>query len=253
MSGFLWPHGPQHARRPCPSPTPRVYSNSCSLSLWCHPTISSSVVLENRAKLIPASTHGEGWNEVKILSWQNQDDLIVLAIFHFYGFLFGNNGNIFYLWRVTDIYSLRLSPKMSFSTFFFWVNILWMSQLLWNIMPFKSTSFLWKIHKILFFLLIEFYIFILFKTEYILWSSVQFSLRPYGLQHARLPCSSPTLGACSNSCPWSRWCHPTISYSVLPFSSCLQSFPESGSFLMSQFFTLGAKVLELQLQHQSFQ
>ena len=51
------------------------------------------------------------------------------------------------------------------------------------------------------------------------------SLWPHGLQHARLPCPSPTLRACSNSCPFSRWCHPTISSSVVPFSSCLQSFP----------------------------
>ena len=62
------------------------------------------------------------------------------------------------------------------------------------------------------------------------------SLQPHGLQHARLPCPSPTPGACSNSCPSSRWCHPTISSSVDPFSSCLQSFPASGSFPMSQFF-----------------
>ena len=59
---------------------------------------------------------------------------------------------------------------------------------------------------------------------------------PHGLQHARLPCPSPTPGACSNSCPLSRWCHPTISSSVIPFSSCLQSFPASESFPMSQFF-----------------
>ena len=54
------------------------------------------------------------------------------------------------------------------------------------------------------------------------------SLWPHGLQHTRLPCLSPTPGACSNSCPLSRWCHPTISFSVAPFSSCLQSFPASG-------------------------
>ena len=65
------------------------------------------------------------------------------------------------------------------------------------------------------------------------------SLWPHGLQHARLPCPSPTPGTCSNSCPLSRSCHPTISSSVVPFSSCLQSFPASGSFLVSQFFTLG--------------
>ena len=52
----------------------------------------------------------------------------------------------------------------------------------------------------------------------------------HGLQHARLPCPSPTPGACSNSCPLSWWCHPTISFSVVPFSSCLQSFPASGFF-----------------------
>ena len=68
-------------------------------------------------------------------------------------------------------------------------------------------------------------------------SVVSDSLQPYGLQHARLPCPSPTPGACSNSCPSSRWCHPTISSSVFPLSSCLQSFPASGPFLMSWLFT----------------
>ena len=68
--------------------------------------------------------------------------------------------------------------------------------------------------------------------------SVMFNcLWPYGLQHARLPCPSPTPRPCSNSCPMSQWYHPTISFSVIPFSSCLQSFPASGSFPMSQFFT----------------
>ena len=62
------------------------------------------------------------------------------------------------------------------------------------------------------------------------------SLWPHGLQHTRLPCPSPTPGACSNSCPLSQWCHPTISSSVVLFSSYLQSFPASGSFPMSQFF-----------------
>ena len=56
------------------------------------------------------------------------------------------------------------------------------------------------------------------------------SLRPHGLQHTRLPCPSPTPRGYSNSCPSSQWCHPTISSSVVPFSSCLQSFPSSGSF-----------------------
>ena len=67
------------------------------------------------------------------------------------------------------------------------------------------------------------------------------SLRPHGLQHARLSCPSPAAGACSDPCPSSRWCHPTISSSVIPFSSCLQSFPASGSFPMCQFFASGGQ------------
>ena len=67
------------------------------------------------------------------------------------------------------------------------------------------------------------------------------SLWPHRLQHARLPCPSPTPRAYSNSCRSSHWCHPTISLSVVPFSSRLQSFPESGSLPMSQFFTSGGK------------
>ena len=74
---------------------------------------------------------------------------------------------------------------------------------------------------------------------------------PHGLQHVRLPCPSPTPGTCSNSCSSSWWCHPTFSSSSIPFSSCLQSFPASGSFQMSQFFAQVAKILEFHLQHQS--
>ena len=67
------------------------------------------------------------------------------------------------------------------------------------------------------------------------------SLRPHGLQHARLPCPSPTPRTCSNSRPSSQLCHPTISSSVNTFSSCLQSFSASGSFLMSQLFASGGQ------------
>ena len=79
-------------------------------------------------------------------------------------------------------------------------------------------------------------------------SSVQFShavvsnsLQPHGPQHARPP--SPTPGVYSNSCPLSQWCHSTISSSVIPFSSCLQSFPASGSFPMSQLFASGGQII----------
>ena len=85
--------------------------------------------------------------------------------------------------------------------------------------------------------------------------SVSNSLQPHGLQHTSLPYSSPTPRACSNSCPSSRWCHPTISPSVILFSSCLQSFPASGSFLMSQLFVwdgqsigASASVLSMNIQ-----
>ena len=78
--------------------------------------------------------------------------------------------------------------------------------------------------------------------------SVQFScsvmsdsLRPHELQHARPPCPSPTPGVYPNSCPMSWWCHPAISSSVIPFSSCPQSLPASGSFPMSQLFTWGCQ------------
>ena len=66
-------------------------------------------------------------------------------------------------------------------------------------------------------------------------------LRPHGLQHARLPCPSPSPRACSDSYPLSQWCHPTISSSVIPFSSCLQSFSASGSFPMSRLFASGGQ------------
>ena len=96
-------------------------------------------------------------------------------------------------------------------------------------------------------------------------STVQFSrsvvfdsLQPHGLQHTRIPCPSPTPGAYSNSCPSSWWCHSTISSSVNPFSSCVQSFTASGSFQINQFFASGGQsigvsastsVLPMNIQH----
>ena len=76
------------------------------------------------------------------------------------------------------------------------------------------------------------------------------TFQPHDLQHARLPCPSLSPGVCSNSCALSQWCYPTISSSVDPFSSCLQSFPASGSFLVSCSSCQVAKILELQLQYQ---
>ena len=83
--------------------------------------------------------------------------------------------------------------------------------------------------------------------EFIQWllpfsySVVSESLQLHGLQHTRPPCPSPSPGVCSNSCPLSQWCHPTISSSVVPFSSCPQSFPASGSFPMGWLFPSGGQ------------
>ena len=76
-------------------------------------------------------------------------------------------------------------------------------------------------------------------------SVVSDSLRPHGLQHARPPCPSPTPGVHPNSSPLSWWCHPTISSSVVPFSSCPPSSPASGSFQMSQFFASGGQSIRV--------
>ena len=81
-----------------------------------------------------------------------------------------------------------------------------------------------------------------FKSSSLLsYSVMPDSLPPQGLQHARLLCSSLSPRACSNSRPSRQWCHPSISSSVIPFTSCLQSFPASGSFPMSQFFASGGQ------------
>ena len=102
---------------------------------------------------------------------------------------------------------------------------------------------------------------VIWVTTFVSWfSSVQFSpsvvsdfLWSHELQHARPPCPSPTPEVHQNPCPLSWWCHPTISSSVITFSSCLQYFPASGSFQWVSCPHHVAKVLEFQLQHQSFQ
>ena len=84
-------------------------------------------------------------------------------------------------------------------------------------------------------------------------SVVSNSLQLHELQRARPPCPSPTPRVHSNSCPSSRWCHAAMSSSVVPFSSCPQSFPASGSFPMSQLFAWGSQSIGVSLQHQSLQ
>ena len=84
-------------------------------------------------------------------------------------------------------------------------------------------------------------------------SVVSDSVRPHVLQHNRLPCPSSSSGICSNSCPLSQWCHPTISSSVIPFFSCLQSFPASGSFPMTWLFPSGGQSIGASASASSFQ
>ena len=146
----------QHIRLPCPSPFPGTCSNSCTLSQWCHPTISSLVVPFSCPQSFPASgSFPESWLCIR---WPNY----------------------------------------------------------WNF-SFSISSFQFSR------------------------SVMADSLQPHEPQHTRSPCPSPTPGVHPNPCPSSWWCHPTISSSVVPFSSCPQSFPASGSFQMSQLFTSGGQ------------
>ena len=101
--------------------------------------------------------------------------------------------------------------------------------------PFPITaSLLPKGNNCSFFFILTFYCVLRFNSVQFSRSVVSNSLRPYGLQHTRPPCPSPAPGIYSNSSPSSQWCHPTISSSVFPFSTCLHPLPASESFLMSQ-------------------
>ena len=103
---------------------------------------------------------------------------------------------------------------------------------------FISEKHMWKEGRLY---VIASMMFSIFSSVQLSRSVVSDSLRPHEPQHARPPCPSPTPGVHPNPCPSSQWCHPAISSSVIPFSSCPQSFPASGSFPMSQFFTSGGQ------------
>ena len=139
-------------------------------------------------------------------------------------------------------FSSSLSPKLAIVPTFFKPVI----QPMWRICKLSIffSKHLWLLKVVT--------LFLFFVTEDSDWqtffSSVQFchsvvsdSLRPHELQHTRPPCPSPTPRVYSNSCPSSRWCHPAISSSVIPFSSCPQPLPTSGSFPMSQLFAWGGQ------------
>ena len=178
VSDSLRPHEVQHARSPCRSPTPRVYSNSCPSNRWCHPAFSSSVVpFSSCPQSIPASG---SFPVSQLFAWGGQS--------------IGVSASASVLPINTQVEKSKSKPQRD-------VNY--------------SVQFSCSI--------------------------VSASLLLHGLQYTRPPCPSPTPRVHSNSCPLSRWCHPTTSSSVVPFSSCPQSFPASGIFPMSQFFTSGGQ------------
>ena len=121
----------------------------------------------------------------------------------------------------------------------------WHWEMVWSFCPFSRLTTLSSLHvfnlKSLWTLSCRDFMEASFSSVQFRRSVVSDSLRPHGLQHIRPPCPSPTPRVYSNSWPLSWWCHPTISSSVVPFSSCHQSFPASGSFPMSQFFASGGQ------------
>ena len=122
-------------------------------------------------------------------------------------------------------WDLRESP-----TIHWWYSLIWngsRESIKWNRLR------KWKDFEHLFFLLSRH----MCSVALLFSCSVVSNSATHGLKHARLPCPSPSPGVCSNSCPSSRWCHPTVSSSAIPFSSCLHAFPASESFPVSWLFT----------------
>ena len=198
MSNSLRPHGLQHARLPCPSLSAGVCSNSCSLSQWCHPTISSSVILvSSRLQSFPASG---SFPRSQFFTSGGQSigasaSASVLPVKIREWFLLGWTG---------------------------WIS--WQSKTLQSLLHQGGTEAGWSGRRgsgggVVGGL----------RSVSSLAQSCP-TLPPHGRLLTRPPCPSPSPGACSNSCPSSRWFHSTISSSVIPFCSCLQSFSASGSF-----------------------
>ena len=210
VSDSLRPHEQPHARPPCPSPTPGVHPNPYLLSWLCYPTILSSVIpFSFCPQSLPAS---ESFPMSQLFAWGVQSTgASALASF-----------------------LPKKSQGSSPSEWNGWISL----KSKGPSRVFSNTT----VQKHQF-----------FGTLLSLWSKitispVQFSrsvvsdsLRPHESQHARPPCPSPTPGVHSNSRLSSQWCHPAISSSVVPFSSCPQSLPASESFPMSQLFAWGVQ------------
>ena len=239
VSDSLWPHEPQHAKPSCPSTTPGFYSNSCPLSWWCHPTISSSAVpLSSCLQSSPASgsfpmcqlfTSGGqriGVSASASVFPMNIQDRFPLELTAWISLLFKG------LSRVFSNTTFQKVPILQCSTFFI-VQLSHAYMSTGKTIALIRWTFVGSLMSLLFNMLSQF-------------SSVQFShsvmsnsLRPHEWQHARPPYPSPT--PITNSCPSCWWCQPAISSSVIPFSSCPQSLPASGSFSISQLFASGGQ------------
>ena len=229
----LWPHELQDARLPCPSLSPGVCSNSCPLNWWCHPTVSSSATL-----FCPQSFPASVSFPVSLLFASGDQNIgsFILSISpsNEYSGLISIRLDWFDLLAVQG--TLKSDKKLG-------EGLSWLGSSSAAVAPDTagsrtsgsiSRSLLLALSWQLFFLLCRLHV----RVVSLLSSN---SLRPHGLQHARPPCPSPTPRVYSNSYPLSRWCHPTISSSVVPFSSCLQSFLPSESFQVSQFFASGGQ------------
>jgi len=232
VSDSLRPHESQHARPPCPSPTPGVHSNSRPLSQWCHPAISSSVVpffscpqslpasesfpvsqlfawggqstgVSALASLLPKNT--QDWSPLEWTGWLSLHIYIYIYIYIYVIYLNVNSVTIMFI-SCTTGKCLILVKTSSYMMFLYHIK---------DILEYSK-------HEI--------------RSDQISRSVVSDSLRPHESQHARPPCPPPTPGVHSDSRPSSQWCHPAISSSVVPFSSCPQSLPASESFPMSQLF-----------------
>ena len=123
-----------------------------------------------------------------------------------------------------------------------WYERIKLSKTLWGSWAFLSLFLDYSLHDLLWVLKVQFSC-----------SVVSDTLWPHELQHARVTCLSPTPGVNPNSCPLNRWCYPTISSAVVPFSSCPQSFPASGSFQISQHFASGGQSIGVSASTSVFQ
>ena len=222
---LLRPHEPQHTRPPCPSPTPGVHPNPCPLSRWCHPTISSSVVpFSSCPPSFPAS--GSFLHESALrIKW--------LKCWCF-GF------NIHPSNKHPGLISFRMD----------WLDLLAVQGTLKSLLQHHSSKASILLHSAFFIVHLSHPYMTTGKTialtKQLQFSSVQslshvqLFVTPWNAAlQASLSITTPRLY--SNSGPLSQWCHPTISSSVVPFSSCPQSFQASGSFQMSQLFASGGQ------------